>query len=280
MAAVINAYAPPAPEDLSACYGPDPYDLNFLFPLALPALESARVRLVPFVPRIHAKPYIAQVAARPELQRWFPFDHTSLEELLPFLERRVRRDPGFVAFAVLDKTRAPGGEDDKDAHPGEDAHDESESGHDHGQGGRFAGVIALLNASAANLSVEIGWVLTFPAFQRTHVTSHAIGVLLRACLNLPSDPAHPGLGLRRVQWTAHTHNRASVRAAERMGLTVEGVVRWAWVLEEGKEGHGRAVRAGDVQGGRPGRDSVLLSVCADDWEEGGRERVSAVMERA
>jgi RimJ/RimL family protein N-acetyltransferase len=81
-------------------------------------------------------------------------------------------------------------------------------------------------------------VLVFPERQRTYVTSNAIGLLLRYCLELPSGPQRPGLGFRRVLWTAHTENRASQAAARRMGFKEEGVERWAYVIPEGMEGNG------------------------------------------
>lgn len=89
------------------------------------------------------------------------------------------------------------------------------------------------------------------------------------------------LGLRRVQWIAHSENEASVNAATRMGFRVEGVLRWHRVIGDaerrGKIG-GREVQDGGY--GRVedrGRDSVFLSVCWDDWVAGGRERVRELM---
>jgi len=58
-------------------------------------------------------------------------------------------------------------------------------------GGALAGVIGLFFMSPENLSVEIGWVLVFPTFQRTYATTNAIGLLLRYCLELPSAPQRP-----------------------------------------------------------------------------------------
>jgi len=95
---------------------------------------------------------------------------------------------------------------------------------------------------------------------------------MRYCLDLPKDG---GLGFRRVQWTASPANVTSIRAAERMGMKVEGTLRWMWVLPEGKEGK----KAGEGRGAGAGRDSVLLASYWDDWENGGREDVEKIMER-
>jgi RimJ/RimL family protein N-acetyltransferase len=144
----------------------------------------------------------------------------------------------------------------------------------------LAGIIGFLETSAANLCTEIGFVITFPRFQRTHITSNAIGLLLHFALDLP---AAGGLGLRRVAWKANAANAQSVRTAERMGFRKEGVVRWERALPKGKTAGGNAI-SGERASGDPkreclGRDTVLLSLCWDDWEEGGQEAVDAIMQR-
>jgi hypothetical protein len=58
-----------------------------------------------------------------------------------------------------------------------------------------------------------------------------------------------------------------------MGFKEEGVMRWTSVILEGMEGNMIALRNGDPKSTRPGRHSVMLSLCADDWESGGREHV-------
>jgi len=152
--------------------------------------------------------------------------------------------------------------------------------------------MGFLNTSPANLSTEVGFAIILPPFQRTHVTSNAIGLLLQYALDPPSDSSdgdgsisfgreqrggRGGLGLRRVQWQANSLNTASIRAAERMGFKHEAVLRWDRVLREGREkgkvGNGREV-SDDI-----GRDTIMLSLCWDDWEGGGREKVLGVMER-
>ena len=246
----VNSYkASDSPALLPAYYGPDPYDINWIMPLHQTTLESERVKVTPFIPSLHTQEYAEQTAPRPELHRWYPIDVSSLDKILTEVELRVRRDPTWILFAIIDKARE----------------------------GKFAGLIGLINTSPANLSAEIGWILVFPAFQRTYVTSNAIGLVLHYCLELPSAPQRPGLGFRRIQWTAHPDNEASRRTAKRMGFREEGVLRWSWVLPEGYEGNGIAPREGDPKSSRLGRNSVVLSLCADDWENGGREHVEGLM---
>ncbi|KAH8110050.1 GNAT family acetyltransferase [Phellopilus nigrolimitatus] len=236
-----------------------PQDLvNFAFPVR--DLESTRVKLTPFIAALHAKAFFEGSKAHPELYTYFPpGPFASIDEFIgDFSENRVLKEPSNVLFAILDKT---------------------------GPEPRVAGIIGLLNTDKANLSTEIGFVLILPAFQRTHVTSNAVGLLLHYCLELPfasfadSGGYGPGLGLRRVQWQTHAENARSVRTAERLGFQREGIIRWQRVLREGKAGfevppERRALDA------RPGRHSWMLSLCWDDWElEGAREAVRSQMNR-
>ncbi|KDQ50254.1 hypothetical protein JAAARDRAFT_142272 [Jaapia argillacea MUCL 33604] len=252
-----NSFSRPAPEvTIGFTYGPDPYDINFVFPIPTsdhPILETPLVKLTPFIPRIHAETYLTRTAGYPELYRYYPFQFSTLDELLPWIEGFIRRDTGSILFAIIDKTK---------------------SGDVEGEEGALAGTIGLLKTSPENLTTEIGGLVVFPPFQRTHVTTHASGLLLRWLLDLPSA-SPPGLGLRRVQWSAHPENVGSRRVAERLGMKLEGCMRWMWALRESAEG--KKGREGDTLRGRPGRDSVLYALCWDDWEGGGREVVMGLL---
>lgn len=101
----------------------------------------------------------------------------------------------------------------------------------------FAGMLALICSSPSHLSIEPGWIIILPPFQRTHVLTHAAGLVIHYAMDLPSQG---GLGLRRCQWTTTTLNLASQNAAKRLGFQYEGVLRAMWVLPPGKEGVRRA----------------------------------------
>jgi RimJ/RimL family protein N-acetyltransferase len=309
----INSYKLAVQAELHGYYGPDPYDINWAFPLHENTLKSERMILTPFRPSIHIDELWKQVETHPALQHWLPFEIATKDRLLATIETRLRRDPGAILFAIMahhhaNPTGGRGG--------GSSSSSSSSAGipplrpdADAGQAHRpskaspepttaMAGVIALIKASPANLSAEIGWVIVFPAFQRTHVASNAVALLLRYCLELPSDSdsdsdsgstnanannAAPapmtGLGLRRVQWFAHAENEASRRTALRVGFREEGTLRWERVIAPGKVGNGIPVRDGDPLGGAsPSRHSVVLSLCVDDWEDGGvRELVGQLI---
>ncbi|KAH9943623.1 acyl-CoA N-acyltransferase [Amylocystis lapponica] len=240
----INNYVPPPQSPVlpdTELYGTDPYDINFAYPLPAEALENERVRLTPFVPA----PF-----------RYFPFFHATLPEFLTFVELRCRRAPHALLFAVIDKTRPD------PAHPELD--------------GALAGVLAMFNTAPQNLSTEVGFVVVFPAFRHTHVARNMVGLLLRYLLELPSA-SPPGLGFRRVSWSAHPGNAASQGLARTMGCKKDGHLRWMWVLPDALASEGRKSREGDPFVNRMARDSVVLAICWDDWESGGRENVMTKM---
>jgi len=251
----VNLYKPPPV--VGPTYGPDPYDINSIFPIHLSSLENDRLKLTPFIPRKHAQCYFDQSHTHDrELYRWMPITFPTLDSFLSMVENWFRLDPTWVLFAIIDKTKSEG-----------------DPGYLVSEGGSLAGMIGLIHSSDSNLVTEIGAVVVLPPFQHTHVTPNAVGLLMQYCLSLPTAPK-PGLGLRRVEWTTNPANIPSNKVAENMGMKKDGYLRWIWVLPEGKEG--REGRKGE----KPGRDSVLYAVCWDDWEGGVREQVQKLMDRA
>lgn len=165
--------------------------------------------------------------------------------------------PSMFTFAIIDKKKPASATDPE---------------------GELAGMVSYQSASVENQSVELGYIIVLPPFQRTHVTTHTIGLMLQYALD---SPKQGGLGLRKVVWKADTVNPASVRAASRMGFTQEGILRWERVApnaeERGKAGNGREVPPYGNQKDL-GRDVVMLSMCWDDWiMDGKREFVRGMM---
>ena len=170
-----------------------------------------------------------------------------------------------ILYAIIDKTRSPPTSNPPNATP---------------SSADFAGTIGYLHGSATNLSVEIGFIIVLPPFQRTHITTNAVGLLLRYALDLHTA-SPPGIGLRRVQWQTSEQNDASIRVAERMGFKREARLRWdrVFVSGQGKVGNGEEIREGDPRPGTLGRHTIMLAICWDDWENGWRENISRLMDR-
>lgn len=252
---------------------------NFCFPVT--RMESDAVVLEPLIvcrspmtellsnfrsqPSIHAREAYENLSS-PEGR--IVFDYlpvpvpSSFEEYLTMLEGpRGRQNTEWCHFAIIDKTHQPP---------------------------RLAGTIALLGTSVATLSTEIGCVLIFPKYQvsraedwfrvdklnrtaqRTHINTHANALLLRYCFEV--------IHLRRVQWKANSKNERSVKAAQRLGFQLEGVIRW----ERPTPANGFAVD--NVNGlGQPerglGRHSVLLATCWDTWLSSGKATIDELMAR-
>jgi RimJ/RimL family protein N-acetyltransferase len=204
-------------------------------------------------PAVHGDWYWDNTKDHPELYKCLtfgPFD--SKEKLFGLLfAQRVQRNKGDIVYAAYDKVFDP------DPTP--------------------AGIVGFLDASPENLSTELGFLIVFPRYQRTHLTSNMVGLLLQYCLELPENG---GLGLRRVQWQANAQNEASVRTALRMGFQHEGVKRWDRVIRAsaGKPNTmERLPREGDPRRTDFGRHTALLGLCWDEWEDGGREKVRDLM---
>ena len=156
-----------------------------------------------------------------------------------------------ILYAVIDKTRPPTCVDSE---------------------GALAGFLSYTNTSVVDQSTEIGYVITLPPFQRTHVTSNAVGLLLNFALNTTAEGC---LGLRRAQWLTSTANKASIRTAERFGFVKEGVLKWHRVFpggeSRGKQGNGKNGFPG-ANDDDLGRDTVELSMCWDDWFTYGKKQ--------
>jgi RimJ/RimL family protein N-acetyltransferase len=208
----------------------------------------------------HADALVKATLPAPQLYAHMPSGpYTSADHFTSeFLDGRSHPDPGFATLAVIDKTKPPSPEDPE---------------------GQLAGTMSYMRSSADTGCTEIGWVLILPEYQRTHVATNAVGLMMQYALDAPEEG---GLGLKRVQWRAHAANAGSIKVAERMGFKLEGITRWDVFLPKGrlhgKVGNGKPLPPGS----HPDdlwRDSVTLSHCWDDWRDGGREKVGAAMSR-
>jgi len=175
-----------------------------------------------------------------------------------FIEGMTNSHHEMATFAIIDKTRSPSPEDAE---------------------GALAGMTSYMCTSTTHLSTEMGYLIVLPPFQRTHVTTNAVGLMLQ---NAFAPVERGGMDLKRVVWNASSANPPSICAAERLGFRREAVLRWNRLNRGGKKrfkvGNGREPPDGtapdDVW-----RDTVVLSLCWDDWATGAKDRVESEMGR-
>lgn len=90
------------------------------------------------------------------------------------------------------------------------------------QSGAYEGVLSYLRITPAAGSIEVGHINFSPALQQTVAATEA--------LYLTMDWAF-GAGYRRFEWKCDALNLASRRAAQRLGLSYEGVFRQATIYK-------------------------------------------------
>lgn len=262
----------------------------FHFPIHAP-LASSKVKLVPFSPALHSAAFVAQSQgpsgggggddgrhAQPDLFAHVPTGpfpggaeqlNAEFHAASPGASVLALADPNVFAFAIIDTTRAP-------ARPGGVDPD-----------GELAGMVSFINTSPANRSTEVGMVVVLPAYQRTHVASHAVGLLLNYAFAAAPGPgggggSGGGLGLARVHWHCSAANEASILVAERMGYERVGVIPYHVRFPKGrllgKVGNGRALPPG-ADPDDLWRDTMVFSLSWDVWEREGKEKVRRAMDR-
>jgi RimJ/RimL family protein N-acetyltransferase len=105
--------------------------------------------------------------------------------------------------------------------------------------GVASGWLSLMEIEPAHAAIELGSIWFSPRLQRTRAATEAMFLLLKR--------AADELGYRRLVWKCDTLNAASIKAAQRLGFTAEGVLRAHKV----------------VKGRR--RDTAMFSITAEEW---------------
>ena len=120
--------------------------------------------------------------------------------------------------------------------------------------GKVVGSTRYLNIRPEHRSLEIGWTWLGQEWQRTGVNTEVKALLL--------THAFERLGCIRVEFKTDARNSRSQQALERIGATLEGVLRNHMIVQ-----------------GNYLRDSVYFSVTAEEWPE-VKARLLALSERA
>ncbi|TPX12270.1 uncharacterized protein E0L32_006917 [Thyridium curvatum] len=236
---------------------------NFYWPIR-PSIANSRVKLIPFNPDIHASTFVEHARDHPEMFAHMPLGPLeSAADLHALLARPdtilSRANPNCFQFAVIDRA----------APPSRDSPD-----------GALAGSISYIYTSAPHLSSEIGFVAVLPPYQGKGVASSAVALLMQYGM---APPARGGLGLRRLHWHTSTTNKASQGLAAKMGFKTVGTIEWHFRFPKGK-------LKGKIGNGRPippdgdqddlWRDTLVYSFGWDQWENGARQKVTAMFGEA
>lgn len=90
------------------------------------------------------------------------------------------------------------------------------------ESGAWEGVASYLRVSPEAGSIEVGHINYSPALQQTRAATEAMYLMMRWAFEV---------GYRRYEWKCDALNLPSRRAAERLGLSYEGVFRQATVVK-------------------------------------------------
>jgi RimJ/RimL family protein N-acetyltransferase len=88
--------------------------------------------------------------------------------------------------------------------------------------GKPVGVASYLRIAPAHGSIEVGHILFAPALQQTVAATEAMVLMMKHAFEL---------GYRRYEWKCDALNAASRKAAQRLGLSFEGIFRQATVYK-------------------------------------------------
>ena len=88
--------------------------------------------------------------------------------------------------------------------------------------GRWGGVASFLRINPDAGSIEVGHIAMAPVLQRTRAATEALYLTMQWAFDA---------GYRRFEWKCNALNLASRRAAQRLGLSYEGVFRQATVIK-------------------------------------------------
>lgn len=125
------------------------------------------------------------------------------------------------------------------------------------------GVAAYLRITPEAGSIEVGHLNFSPAMQRTPIATEAMWLMMREAF---------ALGYRRYEWKCNALNEPSRRAAQRLGLSFEGVFRQAMVVK----GHNRDTAwYATIDREWPALDAAFRTWLApENFDADGRQRVS------
>jgi RimJ/RimL family protein N-acetyltransferase len=129
--------------------------------------------------------------------------------------------------------------------------------------GKAIGVASYLRIMPEAGSIEVGHLCFSPALQRTPLATEAMWLMMTNAF---------ALGFRRYEWKCNALNMPSRRAAQRLGLSFEGVFRQAAVVK----GHNRDTAwYAAIDSEWPALDAAFRCwLVADNFAADGQQRVT------
>lgn len=203
---------------------------------ALKLMSGRFCRLEPLDPARHAGDLFAAFALDPAGKNWTYLPYGPFDSLASFSRWidgvRSASDPLF--FAIVSQ-----------------------------ETGQAVGVASYLRISPEQGSIEVGHLNFAPAMQGTALATEAMWLMMKEAF---------ALGFRRYEWKCNALNQASRRAAQRLGLSFEGVFRQASVVK----GHNRDTAwYAAVDHEWPAlNDAFETWLAAENFDEGGEQRRS------
>lgn len=115
--------------------------------------------------------------------------------------------------------------------------------------GSYAGSTRFYDIQPQKDTLQLGYTWYGPQFQGTGLNKHCKYLLLQF--------AFETLGMLRVEFRAHAQNERSIAAMKSIGCTVEGILRSTQYSPDGTR-----------------RDSIILSILKDEWEQGIKQNLA------
>ncbi len=127
--------------------------------------------------------------------------------------------------------------------------------------GQPAGVASYLRIAPASGSIEVGHLRYAPRLQRMPAATEAMYLMMQRAFEL---------GYRRYEWKCHALNAASRAAAQRLGLSFEGIFRQA-AVSKGRSRDTAWYAAIDAEWPAL-REAFLMWLDPDNFDDNGQQR--------
>jgi len=162
-------------------------------PDASTVLTGAHARLEPLRPERHAALLYRAYVGQDHVWDYLPYGPFSSSAQYHRWVRDTEQDPALQFYAILNM-----------------------------ESGQYEGVASFLRISPDAGSIEVGHINFSPALQRTRAATEALYLMMAWAFDA---------GYRRFEWKCDALNRSSRAAAQRLGLSYEGIFRQATVVK-------------------------------------------------